>query len=112
MKDPRNDRTLGWRMHPIWRGIGFILLILIPVISFGISEAILKYTTAEYPELLSGNPQIIDGIEDLYLQLGLTLVVSVIFFLVMSILVSLLYSLLGGSENEELVSRIGSGRKK
>lgn len=112
MSDRRIRGPLTRRVHPIWRGIGFLLLILIPLISFGIAGTIMDYLPVQYPNLVRGNPQLIDGLDDLYLQLAITLVLSLILYLLMSILTSILYSALGGSENEEIVSRIGSGRRR
>ena len=31
--------------HPVWRGIGFLIMVIIPFVSFGLSEIILKYLT-------------------------------------------------------------------
>jgi hypothetical protein len=108
----RQRRTAFSQLHPIWRGIGFMLLILIPFIAFGFSGMIMDYVVENYPSLAQSPSQIIFGVDDLYLQLGLTLILTVLLYLVMSIIGSVLYSLSGARDREELVSRIGSGKRK
>lgn len=112
MSDQRQRGFFSSKVHPVWRGIGCLLLILIPVIAFGFADLILNYVLNENPELarnFSGaNP---NGIDIIYLQLGITLVLSLLLYLVLSILGSLIYTLLGGSEDQEIASRIGSGRR-
>lgn len=100
-------------LHPIWRGIGFLLLIIVPVIAYGLVEMGIQYmfeSDQNFANTFSAtNP---DGIDLIYLQVGATLLVSFILYLVLSILGSLLYSLLGGSEDAEVASRIGSERRR
>jgi len=48
----------------------------------------------------------------LYLLIGMSLLFSILLYLIFSVLASLLYSLMGGRENEELITRIGSGRRR
>jgi hypothetical protein len=48
----------------------------------------------------------------LYLQIGLTVLLTVLLYLVFNILGSLLYTMSGGQEDEEVVSRIGSQRRR
>lgn len=112
MKDRRSDRTLGWRMHPIWRGIGFLLLVIVPVIAFFLSGMLLDYLAAEERSSFNTLVQSVGSDNILYLQLGVTFVLSVLIYLVYSVFGSLLYSLLGGQENEEIVTRIGSHRRR
>ncbi len=35
------------RIHPVWRGIGFVMMIFIPVLSFLASKLILEYNQTE-----------------------------------------------------------------
>ena len=97
-------------MHPIWRGIGFLLLILVPFIAYGLADLLLAALVEQNPALersLSGsgllsNPLVIKGI--------LTLVLSMVIYLVFSILGSLLYSALGGPRDEDIASRTRTNR--
>lgn len=34
-----------WRIHPIWRGLGCVMIVLIPVIAFAISSLLVDYVT-------------------------------------------------------------------
>lgn len=108
----RRNRALSWRMHPVWRGIGFLFLILMPIIAYYLSGMLLDYLATQ-PLTPSANFLRSIGSENLlYLQIGLTVLLSILLYLILSILGSLLYTLLGGRENEEIVSRIGSQRRK
>jgi len=35
-------------IHPIWRGVGFVMMIFIPVLSFLISTIVLEYNNTEH----------------------------------------------------------------
>jgi hypothetical protein len=101
-------KPLQNKVHPIWRGIGCFLMILIPLIAFGVSELIIGY-------LLVNNPifaQNFTGNNLLYLRLGGTALLSVIIYLLFSIVSSVIYVAMGGSENEQISSRIGSGKRR
>jgi hypothetical protein len=111
MSDQRR-RSAFSQLHPIWRGIGFILLVLIPFIAFGFAGMIMEYVVDNYPGLAQSPSQIVIGVDDLYVQLGLTLILTMLLYLVLSIFGSVLYSLSGARDREELVSRIGSGKRK
>ncbi len=111
MRDRRHRGPLTWRIHPIWRGIGLVLLIVIPFIAYGLAGMLMDYSVSH--DLTNQNAtQIVAGVDDLYLQIGLALVLTLLLYLVFSVVGSLLYSALGGRENEEIVSRIGSGRRR
>ncbi len=36
------------RIHPVWRGVGFVLMIFIPILSFLASGVILEYNQTEH----------------------------------------------------------------
>ena len=46
------------RPHPVWRGIGCILMIIVPIISFGLAEITVQNAWAQQyiPYQLLGNP--------------------------------------------------------
>lgn len=99
-------------LHPIWRGIGFLLLILVPIIAYGLVEIGIQYGFEQNEYFAyTFSPTNPNGIDLIYLQIGATLVLSFILFSVLSVVGSLLYSLLGGNENAEVASRIGERRR-
>lgn len=113
MKGGRPRGHVFSQLHPIWRGIGCALIILIPLIAYGLADVILGYVLTQNPNLAASlsNPR--PGEADLFqVQLIATAVLSVILYMVFSILGSLVYSLLGGNRNAEIVSRIGSGTRR
>ncbi|MGH2582598.1 MAG: hypothetical protein ACRDFQ_06845 [Anaerolineales bacterium] len=102
----RQSGPFPWKVHPIWRGIGLFMAILIPVIAYGLVETILERAQIGNSELArtlqSPSPW---GLDFPVLRVILVVVASFVLYLVFSILGSLLYSLLGGPQNEELAQR-------
>lgn len=101
----RDGGPFPWRVHPIWRGIGCLLLILVPVIAFGLAEMLLDFAPSRSEFLANYLADMADGPEIFYIKLGLTVVLSVILFLLFQIVGSLIYSLGGGPQDEDLASR-------
>lgn len=91
-----------WRVHPIWRGIGCMLLIVIPIIAFGLAETLIAYALAENPTIFNSIDVDVRGPDNLYVKIGVALVLSFILYLVFSILGSLFYSLAGGPKDERI----------
>ena len=101
-------RERRWKVHPIWRGIGLLFLIMVPIMSF--AGAILlvrqnfKQEWIQVPaELLKfiNTPQLVSISPDLariyYLDIGVTLALMALGFGVISIVYSMLYSMFGPS---------------
>lgn len=84
-----------WKIHPIWRGIGCLMMIIIPAISYAGSvilvEANLKNRWLPFPREFYGPPTH----PFLYAQIGVTVILSIFGFLVFVILYSLLYKAFG-----------------
>lgn len=102
----RGSGPFPWRVHPIWRGIGCLLLILIPIISYGLAEVLLEWLAVNNPNftrMLAANPGFISN--PLFIKGAITLVFSMAIYLVFSTFGSLLYSLLGGHRDEEIAER-------
>jgi hypothetical protein len=93
-----------WKIHPIWRGIGFLFIVIIPVISLGLADSILPLLEEPLPEYLTQTVSFpwLGGVENFYARGILTLVLSIALFLLISILGSIVYSMFGGHRNEEL----------
>lgn len=99
----RGSGPFPWRVHPIWRGIGFLLLILIPIISYGLAELLLDWFTLRNPNftrMLAANPSFLSN--PLFIKGAMTLVISIAIYLAFSTVSSLFYSLLGGRRDEEI----------
>jgi len=52
------------------------------------------------------------GVNVIFIKIGAALILLILIYLLFSILSSLLYTLLGGKENAEIASRIGTGRRR
>ena len=97
-----------WTVHPIWRGIGLLFLIMVPVMSFAgailLVRANFKEGWIQIPvELLKSfsTPQLAAITPDLariyYLDIAVALAFMVLGFGVISIVYSLLYSMFAPS---------------
>lgn len=100
----RNRGPYPWKIHPIWRGIGFLFIVIVPLISLGIADLILPQLDEPLPEYLTQTLTLpgIGGVENFYARSILTIVLSIALFLLISIFASIVYSLFGGHRNEEL----------
>lgn len=105
-------RPQSGKLHPIWNGIGCAMLVLIPLISWGLADVLVDYVFTTYPDLplsiAKENPR---GIDILYIKIGAAVILGVVLYLAFSILSSTLYSLLGGSKDAEIADRLGSGKQ-
>ena len=103
----------GGKLHPIWTGIGCAMLILLPAIAWGLADRLVDFTLIRFPDLAlniaKANP---GGVNVIFIKIGAALILLILIYLLFSILSSLLYTLLGGKENAEIASRIGTGRRR
>jgi hypothetical protein len=84
-----------WRIHPIWRGIGCLMMIIISGISYAGSvilvDANLKNSWLPFPREFYGPP----GNPLLYAQIGVTVLLSILGYLIFVIFYTLIYRLIG-----------------
>ena len=100
----REEKTRVRPTNPIWRGIGCILLIIIPVVSFAIAnEVMLSGTVQDYiylPPALRASvrlPLIETPVPYFYGTLALTVAVMVALFAVFFVVYAAAYRILGPS---------------
>lgn len=84
-----------WKVHPIWRGIGCIMMVIIPIVSFVIADALVDMNLTEgwvpVPLDLVGPA----SSPYLYAKLALTVLVAVILFAIYTLGYMVIYSALG-----------------
>lgn len=102
--------------HPIWRGIGCLMIVIVPVISFGLALITLDAALAlrwPVPSQFLGNPDLpnflyrsqalvpllnaITGMTNLYGYLAITLIYMIILGAILSFVYALLYRMVGPS---------------
>lgn len=100
----REEKTRERPTNPIWRGIGCLLILITPIVSFAIAnEIMLSGTIQNYiylPPALRYSvtlPLIGTSVPYFYGTLALTVAVMVALFAVFFVLYSVLYSILGPS---------------
>ncbi len=106
---PNSKRSvIPWRVHPIWRGIGCLFLIIVPIVSLGLADLLIERIDDPLPEILT-RPLTLPGIgmiDNFYARILTVTIISIGLFLLLSILGSILYSALGGSEQEKRAEMI------
>jgi hypothetical protein len=89
------------------------MLVLLPAIAWGLADRLVDFLFTQYPDLAlniaKANP---GGVNIIFIKAGAALILAILLYLVFSILSSLLYTLLGGKEDAEIASRIGTGRRR
>jgi hypothetical protein len=88
------------RPHPIWKPIGFILMIIVPIFSFAIADMVMKWLINNYQELdlptaLASGPINIWGdwiVFNLPATIIIAVIIAIMLFLVISLLNSIMYS--------------------
>ncbi len=100
----QNREPFTWRIHPIRRGLGFLFIVIVPLISLGLADLIIPQLDEPLPEYLTQTISLpgIGGVEKFYARAILTLVLSIALFLLVSVVASIVYSVFGGHRNEEL----------
>ncbi len=98
-------------VHPIWRGIGCLMLLIVPLISYALADILVRYGIDQrlwfIPRELIGYPQLpptvwrfqvlttlfgwIARIENLYANLVMTLVFMVLIFGVIAMVYAVMY---------------------
>ena len=46
----KDERARDDMPHPIWRGIGIIMIVLVPILSFVIADELIRYLGNRFPE--------------------------------------------------------------
>jgi hypothetical protein len=92
-EQPQKERT--HEIHPVWRGIGCMMLILIPIMAYAGASLLLDANFRNHwvpvPLEFRGPPQF----PYLYARLGMTLLVSMLGFGVLVMLYSIVYRIAG-----------------
>ena len=124
----KRDRTT----HPIWRGIGCIILILVPILAYLSALVILERGQQEqwaFPPELMGYPQVpawafrfavlrpavdaFTGANNLYVTLLLTVILTLIAFGVLALIYSWTYKMFGPRRYSPLdAPEVGRGTKR
>lgn len=82
----RSQQERARKIHPIWRGVGFALAILIPIISYAATEVLLEANRNEnwfrLPSDIVARPGdfLYNGDPWLYLKIGITLAFIFVFY--------------------------------
>jgi hypothetical protein len=89
------------RPHPIWRGIGCALMIIIPVVSFGLADMLMPYLYAKVPGFhlppeLRGSVTIFSGwqVHNFWAVVGLAVLLIFLLFGLLTTLNSVLNGIL------------------
>ncbi len=90
-----------WKIHPIWRGIGCLMMVIIPVLAYAGSVILVQMNSKQkwlpMPRELMQTVElpVIGGVENFYAVLILTVLLVIIGFGLLTIIYSLIYSAVG-----------------
>jgi len=96
---PKSRRTIIPPIHPVWRGIGCFLLILLPIVAFAGAKILVQTNSrqrwVQIPTELTGvfTVPIIGRI--FYAALALTVILIVIGFAILTVAYSVIYRIIG-----------------
>jgi hypothetical protein len=96
---PKSRRTIIPPIHPVWRGIGCFLLILLPIVAFAGAKILVQTNSrqrwVQIPTELTGvfTVPIIGRI--FYADLALTVILIVIGFAILTVAYSVIYRIIG-----------------
>ncbi|PKO18415.1 MAG: hypothetical protein CVU39_02970 [Chloroflexi bacterium HGW-Chloroflexi-10] len=90
-------KSQGQRIHPIWRGIGFALIILIPIMAY-FTALLLIDLNYQNGWMAIPRDLLVQGKDSMLLiKAILTLVISLLLFLILQIITFFLFRILGPS---------------
>jgi hypothetical protein len=111
---PKYDRTQyrqvkprRWKVHPIWRGVGLILIILIPIMAFAAAIMIVRTNIHAHwfdvPAELAGSYSVPDSIKLLipdldrlyYVDIAFAACFMIVGFGILSVLYAFMYRMFG-----------------
>jgi hypothetical protein len=94
---PLKESWLNRKIHPIWRGVGFALMILAPIIAYGIALILLEenFKTG----MVSIPPSLVVQWQDPYIlvKLIITVFVTMVLYALLTMIYFLISSLIGPS---------------
>lgn len=95
----------NWEVHPVWRGIGCVMMVLVPALAYGIATTVFgQYWPAELG--LKTDPitiRFLGTYEKFWIVVGLSTIVLIPTLLaLLATLASLMYSLMGGDRTERV----------
>ena len=99
----RSVKERPYKVHPIWRGIGCVLMVLIPLMSY--AGAVMLYDANLQNRWFYPIPPIKyvpNNSVDLVWELGLTLIISILGFVLFFVIYSFVYRFAGPSKYSPL----------
>lgn len=89
------ERQARQQAHPVWRGIGFITICLIPFVSYFLMLWLLQENTVQHWWAIPSDYIASTGDPYLYVKIGVTVVISILLYLVFSFIGVIFLRILG-----------------
>lgn len=100
-KDPEERKGI----HPVWRGIGCLMMMIVPVVAFATADLLIRFARGNVagffvPAQLRGNFTLpgYGVVVDFWAVVVLTFVVSLVLFALLAILNSIIYGMSGNTK--------------
>lgn len=94
----KDERARDDMPHPIWRGIGVIMIVLVPLLSFVIADELIRYLGNNYPEFTlplemqaTVNVPIYGEVDDFFGVLAFAVIITIAIFALFSVVNAFVY---------------------
>lgn len=101
------EQPIVFRPHPVWRGIGCALMVIIPIVAFGLADLLMPVLRANLtgfyiPAELRGGLQIMEGwrVENFKAVLILALLLSFLLYGILGIVNAIINGILARNLNK------------
>ncbi len=97
----REDRAAKARIHPIWRGVGFAFIVLIPILSYAATDLLIQQNTKSHwfplPYDIMAKPGefLYNGDPLLYLKILLTITFMLVLYSIFTLITFMINSAFG-----------------
>ena len=96
-RDDESERIKKTAIHPVWRGVGFILMFLIPFLAYFGAKALLELNQVEKWVSIPSDLLAPGSDPLLYVRIGLALVLALFLFLIIQLITFIIYGAFGSS---------------
>ncbi|MCW5875767.1 MAG: hypothetical protein KIS85_02685 [Anaerolineales bacterium] len=101
----RRKRSPGRTLHPLWRGVGCLIVVLMPLLAWWFSGFGLEFVQSEAPEWLRAAPS--GSNELLFIRIGIAAIIGLALYLLLTFSSSLLLSMVNSIDR--FIERLAGG---
>ena len=96
-RDDESERIKKNSIHPVWRGVGFILMFLIPFLAYFGAKALLEMNQVEKWVSIPADLLAPGSDPLLYVRIGIAVVLALFLFLIIQLITFIIFGAFGSS---------------